>query len=106
MPVELHVTGLMRDHHLPTWSIKGLTSDTLMTMHGALTMLRDELVNDINKYMKAEKDLQVYEDGEFHDRVTVITPVYCSDEDLLFLSEELRKVTELMFRIKTEPGVF
>jgi hypothetical protein len=32
--------------------------------------------------------------------------VYDASEDLLFLAEELRKCSEVMFRIKTEEGVF
>jgi hypothetical protein len=90
------------------YSITGLDSSDLMTVYGALGLCRDELVADINKMYRAEKNNQVSDQqGGFRDRTTNDGAVsYCSDEDILFLSEELRKVVELMFRIKTEPGVF
>jgi hypothetical protein len=102
---------------LNRWAINGLTVDSLMTIHEALEVTMKTLVDQINEAHffngKTYRAITVYNDDTLLKPNKLLKPPFASDpnaaynctEDILFLSEELRKVSEIMFRIKTEPGV-
>lgn len=99
-----------------TWSIMGCTSDMLMTVHAGLEPQRASLIERISEAYAADgksyRDIksslysQRPESLFYRTAMTNGENTYDCTEDLLFLSEELRKCNEVMFRIKTTPGVF
>jgi hypothetical protein len=103
---------------LNRWSIGGLTSDALLTIHSSLEETQTTLVEQIQEAYFFNRKTYGYIAGYSVDRAgegnKFLKPPFSSDknavyhctEDILFLSEELRKVSEIMFRIRTEPGVF
>ena len=98
------------------WAVLGLTSDMLMSIHTALNRTLSVIQGQIEEAFWAnqktykqisQRPISSRPDSLFrHSTIGDENRTYHSDEDLLFLYEEARKISEVMFRIRTEPGVF
>lgn len=123
MTIEIEL-DTKRPFQPATFAITGCTNDLLITIHEALHVQRKEYLDNLREVNLLDRMLYseilkqpgrkfikddfvegtLKENGGTEDNVVGMQ--YDASEDMLFLAEEIRKISELMFRIRTEKDVF